>query len=201
MQVEEELLLIKRAQKGDLDAYEKLISDYEKTIYNLCLRMLKDSEEAYDAAQEVCLKIWRQISTFKGEAKFSTWVYRLASNQCLDMLRKNKKRQNEVSLYLSHDENEEKIHDEMCVWEDMSDKVIQEELNAVLNEAISELKEDYRLVIVLRDVQEKSYDEIASILSLSLGTVKSRISRARQALKKILHQDKEPYRSFFRQKH
>lgn len=200
MQQNEEALLIKKAQNGDIEAYEELIGQYEKTIYQLCLRMLKEPQEAYDAAQEVCIKVWRQLDTFKEESKLSTWIYRIATNQCLDLMRKNKRKAAEVSLYQSDEEphQEEKITDKQSIWDDMSEMMAQKEMTEVLMQGISEMKEDYRAILILRDIEEKAYEEIAEILALSLGTVKSRISRARQALKKILEQDKEPYRSFFR---
>lgn len=200
MQQNEEALLIKKAQNGDVAAYEELIGQYEKTIYQLCLRMLKEPQEAYDAAQEVCIKIWKQLDTFKEESKLSTWIYRIATNQCLDLIRRNKRRAVEISLYQSDDEThqEEKIADKQSVWTDMSEMMTQKEMTEVLMQGISEMKEDYRVILILRDIEEKAYEEIAEILALSIGTVKSRISRARQALKKILEQDKEPYRSFFR---
>lgn len=194
-QTEEKLIHL--ASQGDVKAYEKLISKYEQKIYGICLRLLKEPEEAYDAAQEVCLKIWHQIGTFKGEAKFSTWVYRLTTNQCLDLLRKQKRRGIEVPLTLEAHQKEP-LGYRQDVWEDMSSHLEQKELTAVLQQALLELKENYRIMIVLRDIEGYAYEEIAQILDLSLGTVKSRLSRARQALKKILEQDREPYRSFFR---
>lgn len=88
--------LIKVAAKGDMEAFEMLIGQYEKKIYALCLHLLKDPEEAYDAAQEVCIKVWRQIANFEGQAKFSTWLYRIGTNQCLDLIRKIKR---EVKIF------------------------------------------------------------------------------------------------------
>lgn len=191
--------LINAILKGDLKAYEKLIGQYGKKIYALCLHLLKNPEEAYDAAQEVCIKIWKQLGTFKGNAKLSTWIYRMTTNQCLDILRKNKRKGQENSLFLDEETGEEeKLIDQAAIWQDVSSHIEQNELREVLKQGIGELKEDYQAVIVLRDIEQRSYEEIASILELSLGTVKSRLSRARNALKKILEQNKEPYRSFFR---
>lgn len=191
--------LIKAAQKGDMEAFEKLISEYEKKIYALCLHLLKDPEEAYDAAQEVCIKVWRQLESFEGQAKFSTWLYRIGTNQCLDLMRKNKKRSKDISLFQKDEESEEEWllegpHEKEGVAEAVEKKVLQE----VVQLGIGELKEDYQVIITLRDIEDHSYEEIAEVLDLSLGTVKSRLSRARQALKKVLGQNKEPYQSFFR---
>lgn len=191
--------LIQAAQKGNLEAYEVLISQYEKKIYALCLHLLKNSEEAYDAAQEVCIKLWKQLSTFKGQSKLSTWIYRMTTNQCLDILRKNKRKGQEISLFLDEElGEEEKLTDQTAIWHDISSHMEEKELGEVLKQGIGELKEDYRVIIVLRDVEQRSYEEISDILDISLGTVKSRLSRARSTLKKILEQNKEPYRSFFR---
>lgn len=191
--------LIKAAAKGDMKAFEILISQYEKKVYALCLHLLKDPEEAYDAAQEVCIKVWRQLRHFEGQAKFSTWLYRIGTNQCLDFMRKNKKRSQDVSLFQKDQLSEEEwmiepIDQEEGIAETVEKKVLQE----VVQLGIKELKEDYQAIITLRDIEEHSYEEIADILQLSLGTVKSRLARARQALKKVLQQNKEPYRSFFR---
>lgn len=191
--------LINAILKGDTEAYEKLIAQYEKKIYALCVHFLKDPEEAYDAAQEVCIKIWKQLGTFKGQAKLSTWIYRMTTNQCLDILRKNKRKGQVISLFLDEEtEEEEKLTDQAAIWQDMSSHIEKKELGEVLKQGIEELKEDYKTVIILRDIEQRSYEEIASILELSLGTVKSRLSRARSTLRKILEQNKEPYRSFFR---
>lgn len=191
--------LIKEAVKGNMKAFEILISQYEKKVYALCLHLLKDPEEAYDAAQEVCIKVWRQLKHFEGQAKFSTWLYRIGTNQCLDLMRKNKKRSQDISLFQKDQLSEEEwmiepIQEEEGIAETIEKKVLQE----VVQLGIKELKEDYQVIITLRDIEEHSYEEIADILELSLGTVKSRLARARQALKKVLQQNKEPYRSFFR---
>lgn len=199
MKLNSEEELIQAAQKGNLEAYEVLISQYEKKIYALCLNLLKNSEEAYDAAQEVCIKLWKQLSTFKGQSKLSTWIYRMTTNQCLDILRKNKRKGQEISLFLDEESGEEeKLTDQTAIWQDISSHMEEKELGEVLKQGIGELKEDYRVIIVLRDIEQRSYEEISDILDISLGTVKSRLSRARSTLKKILEQNKEPYRSFFR---
>lgn len=199
MKLNSEEELIQAAQKGNLEAYEVLISQYEKKIYALCLHLLKNSEEAYDAAQEVCIKLWKQLGTFKGQSKLSTWIYRMTTNQCLDILRKNKRKGQEISLFLDEElGEEEKLTDQTAIWQDISSHMEEKELGEVLKQGIGELKEDYRVIIVLRDIEQRSYEEISDILDISLGTVKSRLSRARSTLKKILEQNKEPYRSFFR---
>ena len=187
------------AKAGNLLAFEKLISHYEHKIYQICFHLLGDHHEAYDVSQEVWIKIWRQLDQFKGEAKIGTWIYRIATNTCLDWLRKQKKRQ-KVNVYkgVNSDTEEKKVEKEHCTyWEDISAQLLEKEKQQVLWQGIYELKKNHREIIVLKDIENYSYEEIAAILDLSVGTVKSRLSRARIQLKKILEQDKEPYQSFF----
>lgn len=191
--------LIKAAQNGDLKAFETLIGLYENNIYKLCLKMLQNEEEAADAFQEVCLKVWKQLKHYKGDAKLGTWIYRLTTNQCIDLLRKNKKHITDISIFQRNEKDEEWLLDEVSK-EDVAMQVETQVLQEVIQVGLSELKPEYKAIIVLKDMEDYSYEEIASILQISLGTVKSRLSRARKALKKVLEQNKEPYKSFFRQK-
>lgn len=198
MHLNEEQLLIVAAQKGDQTAFEQLILQYEATVYDISYKMVKNETDAYDIAQEVLIKIWKQIPKFKGQCKFSTWVYRITYNQCLDSLRKQK-RKREISLFRPKEEKEdlyiiEEIDENECVEK----QILQKEYQKVIQEALLEIKEEYRLVLILRDMKGYSYEEIATIAQLSLGTVKSRINRARAALKKVLLKDEELYSSFFR---
>lgn len=199
MDINEEKDLILHIKQGDIQAFEILITKYENQIYTLCKRMLLDEGMAEDAVQEICVKIWKEISRFEEKAKFSTWVYRISVNQCIDIIRKNK-RKNETSLV-----KENRIENEQWQMEiedqegNIEEKMESYELKKILEEALLQLKPQYRVICVLRDINDYSYEEIANILGISIGTVKSRISRARQALKKILLQSKEPYKSFFRQ--
>ncbi len=199
MDVNNEKDLILHIQQGDVHAFELLISKYESQIYNLCKHMLIDEHMAQDAVQEICVKIWKKISYFQGKCKFSTWIYRISVNECIDMIRKNK-RKSEISIIkenkLENDEWQMEIEDKS---ESVEGTIESYELRRILEDALSQLKPQYRIICILRDINDYSYDEIASILGISIGTVKSRISRARQALQKILLQSKEPYKSFFRQ--
>lgn len=194
--LEDEKKLIAAASKGDVQAFEKLIRTHEKKIYNICLRLLKEPDEAYDAAQEVCIKVWKNLEHFKGDAKLATWIYRIATNTCLDLLRQHKKRQEEISLGINEENYNEQ--DSIC-FEDLSTHMSEKEAIGVLWQGIEELPMDYRTIIVLRDIEGYAYDEIAKYLDISMGTVKSRLSRARMKLKQILEQNEEPYCSFFRQ--
>ncbi len=189
--------LIKKIKKGDSKAFEELIKQYETMIYNTCMKILKNEHEAYDAAQEVCIKVWKQIDKFEGNSKFSTWVYRIATNQCLDIIRKRKS-QKVVSLEVGNNDDEWSLEIEDTT-QDILKHIENTEMVDALRLALNELKEEHRQVIILRDIEDYSYDEISQKLSISLGTVKSRLSRARQNLKNILLQDKEPFNSFWSQ--
>ncbi len=174
-------LALKRAQKGDPAAFEALIAPHEKHIYQICLRMTGNPDDAQDACQEAFLRIYRHISSFKGESQFSTWVYRVATNACLDELRKRNSR-SAASV--------EKLSEMGVMVEESCDgpeaTVLQREQAEGIRRAILSLPEDQRVALVLRDVRGHSYDEIASILELNLNTVKSRISRARMSMSKFL---------------
>ncbi|OOB79694.1 MAG: RNA polymerase [Epulopiscium sp. Nele67-Bin001] len=193
-----EAKLIKRVKKGDVKAFEELIQQYEPIIYNTCMKILKNEHEAYDAAQEVCIKVWKQIDRFEGNSKFSTWVYRVTTNQCLDILRKHKS-QKVVSIEMGNNDEGDWSLDVEDTTQDILKHIENNEMVDALKLALSELKEEHRQVILLRDVEDYSYEEISQKLSISLGTVKSRLSRGRQNLRNILLQDKEPFNSFWSQ--
>ena len=172
----EELKLISRCKNNDVDAFEELISNYENKIYNLCNYMLKNKEDALDASQEVCLKIYRSISKFKGDSKFSTWVYRITYNTCMDFI---KKRKDEISF--------DEVTNFELQREARTDEIIEsKELKLEIKKSILKLSNDFRTMIILRDVNGLSYQEIADILSIEVGTVKSRLNRAREALRNEL---------------
>ncbi len=183
--------LIQNCKNGDVNSFEKLIESHQKKVYNIAYRMMGNNEDALDAAQEALIKVYKSLGTFREESSFSTWVYRITANVCLDQLRK-RNRINTVSMQntvvLDDGEVEVQIEDN-----NFNPDVILEknELRRSIVDAINHLNEDQRLVIILRDINGCSYEEIASILKCSLGTVKSRISRARNALKDLLTNERE----------
>ncbi len=174
-------LLVKKAQKGDSSALEELLFAYEKRVYNIAYRYMGSEADAYDMAQEALIKIYKRIRAFKGDSSFSSWVYRVTVNTCLDGLRKMKK--NVVSLETAV-ENGASFKDERSSTPEES--ALRQERQNDIQEAINTLSADHKSVIVLRDINGLSYDEVAKCLSVSVGTVKSRINRARQKLKEIL---------------
>ena len=179
-----ETQLLEMARAGSLPAFEELVSAYEKKIYNYCLRMTNSKEDAEDLTQEVFIKVYKSMKSFKGNCQLSTWVYRIAHNICIDKYRKIKA--NVISL--SHPKGREDGREVELASVDPSpeEKMITREQQKFLMECINGLKPEYRSVIILRDVQHYSYEEIADILGVPLGTVKSHISRARTALREAV---------------
>lgn len=172
----DELELIAACKAEDTNAFEKLIQMYETKIYNLCFYTLKNKEDALDAAQEVCIKIYKSINKFKGDSKFSTWVYRITYNTCMDHV---KKRKDDIP------------YDDFIDTESNEDNKIEgiietKELKQEIRNCIMKLSEDFRTIIILRDIDGLSYAEISGILNIEVGTVKSRLSRARENLKNEL---------------
>jgi RNA polymerase sigma-70 factor (ECF subfamily) len=188
---ENEKKLVEKAKSGDIKAFEKLIEDHQKKVFNIALRMIGDYDEASELAQEAFLKAYKSIKSFKGDSLFSTWIYKITTNVCLDEIRRKKKKKL-ISLDedIEHDGSEFKrqIKDHSPGPESLAEN---NELKRMVKESINLLPEDYKIVIVLRDIQGFSYEEISRIIKCPIGTVKSRINRARRALKKILQKNGE----------
>ena len=175
--------LIRKAKQGDMHAFEELILKHEKIVYNLALRMMNHSEDAKDISQEVFLKAYRSLSNFDERSAFSTWIYRITHNTCIDEMRKRKGKQNyslEEELENEAGSMQRQIADEGDTPEE---SLLREEQKSEILQALDSLSEEHKAAIVLRDMKGFSYEEIAEILEVSLGTVKSRISRARNQLK------------------
>lgn len=178
-----EKLLVKKSQSGDVEAFELLISSYDKRAYNIAYRVMGNEEDAKDMAQEALLRVFRAIKDFKGQSSFSTWLYRIVTNVCLDELRR-RKNDNHVSMDSTIQTENGEMHMELCSDKETPESVYEiVEQRELIKNAIRELNDEYRSVIVLRDIQGFSYDEISNMLECSLGTVKSRINRARTMLR------------------
>lgn len=170
--------LIRRAAGGDAAAFNELLGMHEKRMYAVALRMCNNAEDAQDCLQEAMLRIFRSISGFKAESSFSTWVYRITVNTCLDELRRRKNRPN-TSLDGLLDTGWSPSDED-----DTPDRhAARRQTRENLRRLIRELPEDMRAAVVLRDIEGYSYDEIAEILGANVGTVKSRISRGREKLR------------------
>ena len=183
-----EKALVQQAKAGDRNAFAALVSAYESKIYNLALRYLGNREDAMDASQEVFLRVFRFLPGFQEESGFSTWIYRIGVNVCKDMLAKQSKR-NEQSIEVEDEEEDRRTLDIVDCRYSPEQILENAELRTILSTAIASLPEQQREVVVLRDIQGLSYEEIASVLSLESGTVKSRLSRARENLRKKLLQN------------
>ncbi|MTI48569.1 sigma-70 family RNA polymerase sigma factor [Sporosalibacterium faouarense] len=182
--------LIKKCAKGDLDAFEDLISKYEKKAYNIALKILKNPEDAMDISQEAFIKVYKSIKKFKFQSSFSTWLYRIVTNTCMDFLRKNKLQVYSLDNPIKTDDGEieREVKDNSNSTEEMYEKKMTKEL---VHQSIDKLDEIHRVAIILRDIEGFSYQEISEILGCTMGTVKSRISRARSSLKEIILEEME----------
>ena len=177
----EEKELILRCRRGDESAFEALIRAHEKRVYTLCRRMCRNEDDALEAAQDTFLAVWRGIGEFRADAAFSTWLYRLATNACLDLLRREKKRAGDVPL-----DGAEAPPDPSGGAASPEEAVLRADTRRMVQEALYALPDDHRRILLLRETEQLSYQEIAEVTGLELGTVKSRISRARQALRNYL---------------
>ena len=177
--------LIRRAAQKDEQAFEQLMLLHQKAVYNICYRMAGNAEDALDLSQEVFLKLWRTLEQYQFDAAFSTWLYRMTQNACIDFLRRQK-RQQHASLTVSDDEaagKELSVPDPAPLPED---RVIFNEKQEAIRTAMNDLPPDFREILELRVVRNLPYEQIAQIMGLPVGTVKSRLARARLQLKKRL---------------
>ncbi len=172
-----ELLLISRARGGDRDAFGELVEQYRDNVYRLAYRMCGNAYDADEAAQEAFVAAWRALPNFRGDAKFSTWLYRLTTNAAIDVMRREKRHQT-----LGDGEMMELADDA----DSPQETVERTEQQEAVQKALTTLGEEYREVLLLRYMEELDYAEIAEVLQLPSGTVKSRINRAKAALKTAL---------------
>jgi len=178
-------LLLKRAQKGDPTAFESILATHERLIYSICLRMCGNREDAMDIAQETAVRVWRNIGRYTGDAALSTWIYRIATNACLDHLRKQRDA-------LSIDELGEDGFSPATGEHENPEGVLQgRETMRTVQHALMLLPEEQRAAVILRDIRNLTYEEVAQTLGINLNTAKSRISRGRRALREMLRSDEK----------
>lgn len=183
----DEKKLLKKAAAGSAEAFEQLVLTYQTPIYNLCLRMTGNPEDAADMTQESFLKAWRSLEGFHFESAFSTWLYRLASNTCLDFLRSVKRRK-QFSLTMEDADGETQLLDLPDPAPTPEASLLSAEESALLAAAMRQLDPEQQRILTLRVVNDLSYTEIAAVLDIKEGTVKSRLARARENLRKKLLQ-------------
>lgn len=180
-----EKVLLQRAKKGEMAAFESLVTAYERRVFTLALRSTGSEHDAADITQEVFLRAYRSLDSFRGDSGFSTWLYRITSNLCVDYARKAAAGGKVVTLGGDDDEQREDIPDPNQMGrpeEALENKELRQELDA----ALKLLSAEHRRIIILRDVAGMRYSDIASMLEIEEGTVKSRLARARAAMRKIL---------------
>ena len=177
--------IIDRVLAGETEAFEELVLTHQKNVYNLALRTVGNPEDALDMSQEAFLKAFNSLGSFRGDSKFSVWLYRLTTNLCIDFLRKNKRNQVQQLSYINSEGEEQdiEISDERFSPATELDK--KEFRDAVIS-GLDGLSPDYRKVLVLREIGGLSYEEISKESGLDIGTVKSRLFRARKRLCALL---------------
>jgi len=182
----DESSLVAQAKAGDQAAFSELVTHYERKIYRLAKNITRNDEDAEDVLQDAFLKAYTHLDNFKGDSKFYTWIVRIAVNEALMRLRKRKTDRN-VPLDEPVELGEETVAREIAVWEDNPEqRYSKEEWRAILDSAVDDLKPDFRTVFVLRDIEELSTEETAETLGISVPAVKSRLLRARLALRETL---------------
>lgn len=175
---------IEKAARGDADAFEALLTQYQGQVFRLCFRMTGNSEDAADLTQEAFVKVWRALGSFQFDSAFSTWLYRLATNCCLDFLRSQKRRPTQpLTVETDGEEGTIEVPDDSPTPEEAA---ISKEEHEALERAMQSLEPEQRQILTLRIVNDLSYEEIARVVGIREGTVKSRLSRARENLRKKL---------------
>ena len=185
MKERQEQQWIDAAREGDRDAFTQLIHLYEKRIFALTTRMCKNPADAEEAAQEAFLAAWQGLKFFRGDASFSTWLYRLASNACVDLMRKESRHKAAAGPSLNDEETYLEVADDSATPQELAER---SELREQIEEGLQSLSPEHREVLILRELHQLSYEEIAQTLNLDSGTVKSRISRGRKSLRNFLLQ-------------
>jgi RNA polymerase sigma-70 factor (ECF subfamily) len=179
---EQERDLIKRCQNGNSQAMEQIVRQYQNQVYNIAYGILGNPEDAQDIAQDAFLSVWEKIGQFRFKSRFSTWLYRIVTNLCIN--ERNRQRRRQTSPMEMNDSQAWTPVDSVTPEKE----VLLAEQQELLQAALAQLKEDYRNILILREMENLSYDELAEVLNCSVGRVKSRLHEARTILRKILKQ-------------
>ena len=183
----EEEDLIKRVREGDSEAFREIVERYHKRVYSIACGILQDREKALDAAQEVFIKVFRSIESFRSDSSLYTWLYRITINVCIDLQRKSKR--TSFVLFSEAQNEDDKTGPERFEEKNSpnpQEELLKKELKAVTNKAILSLSPEHRAVIILREIEGFSYKEIARVLNCSEGTVMSRLHYARNRMMEML---------------
>ncbi|WP_115461603.1 RNA polymerase sigma factor [Winogradskyella aurantiaca] len=181
MTTNEEALLVASILKGNTADYAKLVDQYKDLVYTLAIRMLKNREEAEEVSQDVFIKIFKSLASFKGDSKLSTWVYRVTYNCCLDQIKKNKKHLNDVPVDAYN-------YNKIDTIDNALEGLIKEEKQQLIRSCVNRLPEESSAIITLFYFDELSLDEISGITGIESNTVKVKLFRARKKLAKIMEQ-------------
>ena len=176
--------LVQQLQHGQREAFTTLVSKWQDRIYTFCLRQLGERELAEEATQDIFVKVFTSIQSFRMESKFSTWLYRISTNHCINLRSKHHRRHRKQ--HHSFDEMDNQLH----TIDNPIDRLETLDFEQQLQEALGQIPEEHRALLILRDIQDCSYEEIADITNLNLGTIKSRIHRGRKQLKAVLEGDR-----------
>ena len=191
----DDAVLVQGLREGAEQAYEDLLARFQQPVYNLALRLLSEPSAASDVVQEVFLKIFRNVGAFRGQSSLKTWVYRITVNEAYNARRWFfRHRRGEVGLEDEHDESRSPVDVLADGGRSPFDRVVDLEMHQMIEQALRRINPLFREAVVLRDVADLSYEEIAQVLKVSLGTVKSRILRGREALREELEGRLEPER-------
>ncbi len=177
--------LIMKSQKGDIESFEILIENYQKYAFNIAYQMMKNYDDASDITQEAFIKVFKYIKNFKMDATFSTWLYRIVINTCKDEFKKRKKIE---TISIDEEDSYKEVKDDSKTPDEILESM---EIRSKIDKAINSLSPNYKEIIVLRDVNELSYKEISETLDVPIGTIKSRISRARIELRNLIRKEDE----------
>lgn len=187
----EEDALVTSLCRGSEEAYEILIQRYHQPVYNLVCRLMDDASEASDVVQEVFLKVFRKIGAFRGNSSLKTWIYRIAVNEAYNHHRWCS-RHHRQEVTLEFEDGAPSYADHLTdPGRSPFEQAANREMRMMVEAALEKLNPKFRAAVVLRDIEDLSYEDIASVLDISLGTVKSRIMRGREALRKILEEQQE----------
>lgn len=179
--VQDDAQLVIASRNGDQDAFALLVQYHQRRVFNLVYRMVQDYEEANEVTQEAFLAAWQGLPSFRGDASFATWLYRIAYNCCLKQLELHKRDKNIQSAL-----QVEYTHEYTQIDEQANAELEAQDRQEVVRTQLSNLPAKYRMVLVLRHLQEKTYEEMAEILKMPIGTVKTHLFRARNLLKERL---------------
>tara|TARA_R100001369_G_scaffold6227_1_gene16776 strand:- start:49 stop:633 length:585 start_codon:yes stop_codon:yes gene_type:complete len=188
MTINDDQKLIDAINKGDTKAYAQLVNRYKDLVYTLAIRMVRNREEAEEVAQDTFIKVFKSLDKFKGDSKFSTWIYKVTYNTCLDRIKKNKKHLNDVVI-------DDFTFNKLETIDNALDNLIKEEKNRLIKNCINKLPEDSSALITLFYFEDLSLEEISKIINIEANTVKVKLFRARKKLAVILEQYLQPQNS------